>query len=81
MLVVLVAKSLDDLKEYVESVRCVFYRVLENEVRVLAGRIGIKLPFRNEYEKKEILEFLKQLKETKRVIEITDVTDESVFFL
>jgi len=73
--------SFEDFKNYVDCVKTVFYRVLEGEVRIYAGRVGCKIKYRDKDELNRIIEWLANLEETKPVIEITDVESEDAFFI
>ena len=72
---------LEDFKEYVDNARCVYFRVLPGEIRIYAGRVGVKVPYKDEKEKREVLEWLEKLRQTKTVLEIKDVQSEDAFFL
>jgi len=67
-------------KEYVDCVRTIYYRILEDEIRIYAGRVSTRIPYKNEKEKQEILEWLRKLKQTKKVANVRDVTTIEAFF-
>jgi len=73
--------SLKDFKEYVDCAKTVFFRVLPGEIRIFAGRVGVKVTYKDEKEKKEVLDWLENLKQTKTVIEIKDIESEDTFFI
>lgn len=73
--------SFEDFKNYVECAKTIFYRVLDNEVRIYAGRVGCKVQCRTKEELNKILEWIESLEQTKTVIEIQDVVSEDVFFI
>ena len=73
--------SFEDFKQYVDCAKTVFYRVLDGEIRIYAGRVGTKIQFKNEKEKSAILKWLAELEQTKTVIEIEDIESEDTFFI
>jgi len=79
--VVIYVVSLEDFKEYVDAARCIFYRDLGNEIRIYAGRVGVKIEITDPNQKKSILEWLRSLEKTKTVLEIKDVSSEDQFFI
>lgn len=78
---VIFVTSFKDFKEYVDNARCIYFRVLPGEIRIYSGRVGVKVEYRDEREKREILDWLEKLKQTKTVVEIKDVQSEDAFFL
>ena len=71
----------DSFKEYIKECRIIFYRVLENEIRINAGKVATVIQFRDENEKQRILAWLESLKETKIVVHVKDVVRDESFFI
>jgi len=81
VVVVIYVVNLEDFKQYVDAARCIFWRDLGNEIRIYAGRVGVKIEITDPKERQKIVEWLKTLEKTKTVLEIKDVTSEDQFFI
>jgi len=81
MRLVIYVVSFEDFKQYVDAARCIFWRDLGGEIRIYAGRVGVKIEISDPKQKQKILEWLKSLEKTKTVLEIKDVSSEDQFFI
>jgi len=80
-MVVLIVKSIDELKDYIDYAKCVVYRVYPTEIRIRVGRYGIRYEPMDEKDKEKILRWLEELKKVKVVMEVTEAVNEDAFFM
>lgn len=78
---VIFVTNFEDFKQYVDCAKTIFYRILEGEIRIYAGRVGCKIQYKDKKELEKILEWIASLEQTKTIVEITDVQSEDSFFI
>ncbi|RLF08498.1 MAG: hypothetical protein DRJ60_00105 [Thermoprotei archaeon] len=79
-MVVLIAKSLDEIKDYIDYAKCVIYRVYPDEIRIRVGRYGIRYKPKDDKDRDRILRWLEELKQVKVVIQVVNTIADEAFF-
>ena len=79
-MVVLLAKSSEDIREVVDYAKIIIFRDLGDELRIKVGRIGVKYAVKTVEEKERVLDWLKKLGQVKTVIEVEGAVSDDYFF-